>query len=375
MAAMKLFRLCTDQIALGQPLPWSVHNEPGQLLLSKGYVLQDSKQLEALIARGVYVDQEEFEAHEKTQAFNVARPDAVKLWSDLNDRVAHLLSNALNNPRLQHDVQDASVQIQRAILSTPQESVFEMLYSDPLSHAVSHSVNTAFVAALTATRLGWRDSEQATLTNAALTMNIAALTLHNTLATQRTAVTPEQREALAQHPHRSRAMLEASGVTDGDWLRTVEHHHVTPDGKGLPQERGHLTEQACLIHYADVYMAKLSARAYRNAMPAHQAARDLFVNGGGAQNPYVATLIKEIGIYPPGSFVQLANGDTAVVVKRGEAAHAPEVHTLMNSHGQPYRELVPRDTSKTPYKVVTGLPRGQIKTQLDRKRIFGYAAA
>lgn len=373
---MKLFRLCVEQVRPGEALPWNVRNEPGQLLLSKGYVIKDTDQALTLIERGVFVDQEEFDQHQQSLA-PVKPPllDPTHLWTQLNSQVHALLTNPQDHPAFQSDVQGASGHIQHALRSDPESVVFEMLSGEPQSNAVAHSVNTAFVAALTANRFGWSESEQATLTNAALTMNMAALALHNMLSTQRTALTPEQRCELHDHPAHSRALLEASGVTDADWLRTVEQHHITPDGRGLPQERGHLSEQACMIHYADVYMAKLSARAYRGALPAHQAARELFINGGGTQNPFVSTLIKEIGMYPPGSFVQLANGDTAVVLKRGEGAHIPQVRSLLNGRGAPYPEPEVRDTAQAAFKVVTGLPRGQVKTKLDRRKIYASARA
>ncbi len=369
---MKLFRLCTDQVRPGEPLPWNVRNEPGQLLLSKGYVIKDAEQAVTLIERGVFVDQEEFEQHQ--QSLLKAKPMALEptqLWTQLNSQAHSLLTLPHENPRFQDDVSQASEHIHQALRGDPEAVVFEMLSAEPQSNAVAHSLNTAFVAALTSTRFGWSEAEQATLTNAALTMNMAALTLHNTLSTQRTALTPEQRYELHDHPAHSRALLEASGVTDADWLRTVEQHHITPDGRGLPQERGHLSEQACMIHYADVYVAKLSARAYRGALPAHQAARELFVNGGGAHNPFVSTLIKEIGMYPPGSFVKLANGDTAVVFARGEGAHTPQVRSLLNGHGAPYAAPQARDTAQAAFKVLTGLPRGQIKAKLDRRKLSG----
>ena len=58
---MKLLRLCTQHIRLNHPLPWNVRSEPGQLLLSKGFVLTSQAQIDALMARGMFVDQDEYE--------------------------------------------------------------------------------------------------------------------------------------------------------------------------------------------------------------------------------------------------------------------------------------------------------------------------
>lgn len=38
-----------------------------------------------------------------------------------------------------------------------------------------------------------------------------------------------------------------------------------------------------------------------------------------------AALLKSVGLYPPGSFVQLVNGETGIVVARGKQANLPVV--------------------------------------------------
>ena len=151
------------------------------------------------------------------------------------------------------------------------------------------------LASLAAERLGWSDSEKLALIRAALTMNIAMLDLQNTLATQTTPLTPAQRADIDSHPQRGRAMLEAAQVTCQDWLRTVEQHHVTVDGRDIPKDRTDISPLACMVHYTDVYLARISPRATRAAQAVNVAARDLFMKAGGADNPYAAAIIKDGG--------------------------------------------------------------------------------
>lgn len=170
-------------------------------------------------------------------------------------------------------------------------------------------------------------------------------------------------------------MLEAAQVTCQDWLRTVEHHHVTVDGRDLPQDRTDISPLACMVHYADVYLARISPRATRAGQAVNVAARDLFMKAGGANNPYAAAIIKEMGIYPPGSFVKLANGDTAVVVRKGETAVTPQVHSLISADGWVFPDSKLRDTAKAEFKVTAAVPRGNVMLTLNRAKLFGYATA
>lgn len=372
---MKLLRLCTHQLRLHEPLPWNVRNEPGHLLLGKGFLLTDQAQIDSLLERGVYVDQDDYDEHLRTQKVEHTRKDPFAVWADILKRAGQLLRNHHSNPSFAQDLGELSTHIQGTMRDDVHAGTFEMVSGEASGYAVPHSLQTAFVATLAAERFGWSADECQILIRAALTMNIAMLEMQNMLAKQATPLTPQQRVDIANHPAKGRALLEAAQVSCRDWLCTVEQHHVTTDGQGMPQDRDDLSQMACIIHYADVYLAKLSPRASRPALAVNVAARELFVNSGGANNPYVSAIIKEMGIFPPGSFVKLANGDTAVVLRPGDTANTPQVHSLVSSDGWVFPDTVPRDTARPEFKVVSAVPRGNVLLRLDRQKLFGYAAA
>ena len=375
VASMKLLRLCANQIRLNEPLPWNVRNEPGALLLGKGFLIKEQHQIDTLLDRGMYVDQEEFEAHQRAIRAVKQKQDPFALWATILKKVGSVLRNHTDNPNFAQEIVTVSSVINGAMKQDVEAGTFEMIYSDHTSYAVAHSLQTSFVASLVAERFGWSEAERATLIKAALTMNIAMLDLQNLLAQQTTPLTPQQKADISSHPARGREILEQSGVTEVDWLRTVAEHHVTPDGKALPEDGTPRNELACMIHYADVYLAKLSPRASRPALASNTAARELYLAAGGASNPYTAAIIKEMGIFPPGSFVKLANGDTAIVLRRGESANAPQVQSLVSADGWVFPDPLFRNTAKPEFKVVSTVPRSNVMLHLDRKRLFGYHAA
>jgi len=373
---MKLFRLCSDQVQPQHPLPWNVYNDSSQLLLHRGYVLQDTAQVEALVSRGVYVDQQDFDAHASDVAREHRRRDAVALWQDLNQRVSRLMNPALDGPAFTQDIHEACDDLKHGMAQQLDASLFELLHADdPQSYAVTHAMQTAVVASLVGQRMGWGERERDTLIQASLTMNLGMSALQSTLSMQLGPLSGPQRQAVDAHGRHSRDLLEARGVTDTDWLNAVEQHHVTPNGGPLPAHHAQLGEAACMLHYVDVYLAKISSRASRPAMASHLAAKSLFVQADGARNPYVSALIKEIGVYPPGSAVRLANGEIGIVVRRGEAAHLPEVHSVISGTGQPLRQAVLRNTAEGAFKVTEALPRGRLSQSLDRRALFAQAAA
>jgi hypothetical protein len=372
---MQLLRLCAHQIQLNLPLPWNVRNEPGQLLLGQGFVLTNQGQIDSLLARGVYVDKDEFDAVEKSTYAPEKRKDPFSLWNNILKRTGTILRQFQGNPQFAKDITDLSGQVHAAMQADQEVGTFEMMHGDANGYAVSHSLQTAFVASLAADRLGWSESERLTLIRAALTMNVAMLDLQNTLTTQTTPLTAAQRMEIDTHPQRGRILLETAQVSCQDWLRTVEQHHVTVDGSDLPEDRSAVSPLACMVHYADVYLARISPRATRVAQTVNVAARELFMKAGGANNIYAAAIIKEMGIYPPDTFVKLANGDTAVVVRKGETAVTPLVHSLISAEGRVFHDSLLRNTAQAEFKVTASVPRGNIMLTLDREKLFGNVTA
>ncbi len=372
---MKLLRLCAHEIKVGRPLPWGVRNEPGQLLLNKGAVLHEAHQIETLLERGVYVDADEYEEEQRREAAaRAARAaDPFSVWSEIQRQVGHLLRNHGDSQDYPGDISTVGMQIRAAIGKDVDLGKFQMIQNESTNYGVTHSLQTAFVAYLAAERLGASESERAVVVSAALTMNIAMLELQNALVSQTTPLTQDQRKVIDHHAQASSQILQERGVTQRDWLQAIEHHHPTEGGKPLPAHQDvALSEVGCLIHYVDVYLAKLSPRATRPALASQAAAQQLFVTGGGANNRFISAIVKEMGIYPPGTFVKLANGETAVVVRTGENAHTPQVRALIGADGMPHMEPEPRDTANPKFKIASTIPRANILVRLNRPRLLGY---
>ena len=73
----------------------------------------------------------------------------------------------------------------------------------------------------------------------------------------------------------------------------------------------------------------------------------------------------------PGSFVKLGNGETAVVVRSGEAANTPHVCSLVSSDGRVYVHPIPRDTARPEFKVAATVARSNVLVRLDRPGLYG----
>lgn len=369
---MKMHQLALDDLKLNQALPWDVYDALGQLLLCKGFMVTKDSQLDSIILRGMFVEEGAFKTHSTSaqpQKFN-----PFWLWDDIQSKLTRCLRNIENEKDFPDQIENFASLVQ--FLSDKDADVgisVIMLQQDPIKTPVSHAMHVAIVVELVAKRLAWPTTTRLNAISAAMTMNISMLESQTRLLHQRTPLTEEQLLEIKAHPHKSYAMLKTAGVNTEEWLHAVRDHHETRTGKGYPREITDSSDMAELIHIADVFCAKVTPRAHRKAIAPNQAARELFLECGDPnKNPIPLLLIKEIGIYPPGSFVILANKETAIVVRRGTSANTPVVFSLIDPKGAPYGGPVKRDTSKKEFSITSVVPKEKITVRVNHSKIWGY---
>lgn len=235
-------------------------------------------------------------------------------------------------------------------------------------YSAHHALLCALVCEVCADWLEWPASEIDTLVRAALTMNLAMSAMQDTLARQLEPLSPEQREQVDGHADESAMLLAASGLKNDLWIEVVRLHHGGPgvdeaDASAPPAQR-----LARLLRRIDVYTAKLSSRASREAVSPAIAARDTCLDADGQPDPLGVAILRKLGLYPPGSFVKLANGDLGVVVRRGAKTHMPIVAALRRQDGGLHFSPKRRDTAQQRHAVVHGVTASDVKVRLNHPR-------
>jgi hypothetical protein len=234
-------------------------------------------------------------------------------------------------------------------------------------YSTHHVLLCAVICELCAQQLGWPDGECDTLVRAALTMNLSMAGTQDALARQTGPLSPAQRQEIGSHAERSAELLQAAGVGDALWLDVVRQHHAVRQDLPEADAAGRLAD---LLRRVDVYTAKLSRRASRDPVSPAIAARDVCMSADGQPDQVGATLLRVLGLYPPGSFVLLKNGEIGVVVKRGGKAHTPIVALLRRADGGLYAPPVRRDTATSTASVLRGVRLAEVKVRMNHERVL-----
>jgi HD-GYP domain-containing protein (c-di-GMP phosphodiesterase class II) len=218
--------------------------------------------------------------------------------------------------------------------------------------SVRHTLLAALFSAEQATANGLQHESVLTVIGAALTMNLASMTLHDEMFSLVGGLTEEIRDEILAHPNASARLLNSIGTFPQDWLEAVAHHHESVDGSGYPNgfTRANIGLPARMLRIADTLAARLLGRKRRS--PRHwsiQLARDaqrLIQHVFAADlekldRTLVRLLMTRLGTFPPGSLVRLNNGELAVVSRRqlGNNAMPHEVLAFLGPNGHPFETL------------------------------------
>ncbi len=233
-----------------------------------------------------------------------------------------------------------------------------------------HALLVMLVSEQAALLLGWSEDAVRSLGCAALTMNVAMAGLQDQLADSDLPLTAATRALIDQHPQQGAQLLRNAGVDDTLWCEVVRLHHDRGDAEcalaDLPQER----QLARLLRRADIFTAKISRRRSRAPMSPVQAAREACLGADGVPDDIGGALLRATGLYPPGSFVELANGERGIVVSRGRRANLPWVASLVSRSGMPLGEPALRDTLEARFAVRAAVASASIKVRPDHARIL-----
>lgn len=391
-----------DLLEIGKTIPVDLWDKTGKLLLRRGHSLQSEQHRQMLAAHEAAMTEGdaltwtrgyERMLHEMlrdgSSAEEISRltmpgeipesdfldePDALAGgWLMLRDRLQGILyhpqsaSGAVGAIGAIGQLERLRHQSLELLSREPDQCLFVLFQAlaDPaLGYCATHALLSAVVCELTAAKVGIGAAQRKSLFRAALVMNIGMARAQDNLATQNVIPSEAQRTLIREHPQLGVDLLHGLGLDDFDALDIVRWHHEPDAASARP---GNL-QLRHLLRVADMFVAKLAARKTRLAMSPLGAARSMVLDASGVAPVLGSAVATAVGFYPPGTYVQLVNGERAVVAARGQRAHDAHVISIVNAGGMPLLKYLYRDVRESRYAIRAPVNAEKIKVLVDFER-------
>ena len=190
------------------------------------------------------------------------------------------------------------------------------------------------------------------------------------LLKQSPLLTHAELELLKLHPVFGEEMLSKTQILSPESMTIVRHHHETVDGKGYPDGLSgeHIPVTVKIASIVNFYDNHCNKSDPKTSLTPAQAMSYMFARHRERFEPHLLSLfVRCLGVYPPGSIVQLSNDSIGMVVsvntrnplRPGVLIYDPEI---------PKNEALVFDLEKDPeLAIAKSIHPGELPPE-----VFGY---
>ena len=182
--------------------------------------------------------------------------------------------------------------------------------------AALHPLNVAVISLLMGRALGWSEGDMLDLGVGAMLHDIGKLDLPERVRQKGEHFSSSEVRAYEDHVARGVAQAARMGLATGATL-VIAQHHEHADGTGFPQRIGaeRMTPAARVVALVNRYDKLCNPPLGQRALTPHEALSLLFAQHRSRfDTSILAAFIKLMGVYPPGSVVQLTDDRYGMVV-------------------------------------------------------------
>ena len=393
---MKYVPIPVALLEVGKPLPVDVWSANGQLLLRKGQPVVSEEHREKLHAHNASSSPADAQAWQRSyermvhtmlvagagvEAISRApMPSEIRTsdyvvgdafnggWLDLQEVLRGVLYQgglAVSPLERLAGIEKKALHLLQADADDSLFCLFQALADTSQGYCASHALLCAVVCHMSALKLAMPVPQRTALVTAALLMNIGMARDQDSLARQNTAPTDWQRTLIQEHPQKSVAILQGFGIEDAEVLDIVRWHHEPDSLKGLPGTA--MARQ--VLAMADVFVAKMAARKTRVSLSPVKAVKSMVMGAEGTAQGIASAMAQAAGFYPPGTYVKLANGETAVSVQRGARANTPWVIPILDKDGVALGKHDCKETTTPAYTIAAAVATENVRVTLSVERI------
>ncbi|UCF30430.1 MAG: HD domain-containing protein [bacterium] len=206
------------------------------------------------------------------------------------------------------------------------------------AYTYQHCVNVGILALLLAEAEGFdmRAVKYAAL--AGMMHDIGKVKVPLEILNKPGVLTQREWAAIKAHPVYSAEVVRGMGGGE-EIVRAVKGHHMHHNGAGYPvaSTPAGPSDIAKLVSVVDNYDAITTIRSYKRPMTPQDALAFLQQGRGNMFDPrHVDSLVKMVGVYPPGAMVRLSSNEIGLVTDGGGQNSKPVIKMILDGDNRPF---------------------------------------
>ena len=264
------------------------------------------------------------EEHRKAyKAFRHAR----SLTSSMLDAIR--LGAAIDSAAAKATVND----VVQSIIRHPDAMLWLSKIREESSYTSDHSLNVCVLAVAFGRQLGMDTNDLEHLGLCGLLHDVGKMRVPKDILEKPARLTPKEHALMKAHTVHGRNLLLSTKNVYSGTIDVAYSHHERIDGHGYPRKLpgSGITRFARIVSIVDAYDAMTADRCYSRARTSTEALKIIYAERGKHFDPDLAlSFIETIGLYPPGSLVEVYGGEIGFVIEcNPQRRHLPKVLLLL----------------------------------------------
>lgn len=270
-----------------------------------------------------HVDVKE-EQRKMVNAFRAARRETKGMLDNIR------LGEAINTEQAKETVRECV----QSIIRHPDALLWMARIRDEQEYTAEHSLNVCILAVAFGKQLGLDEQDLEKLGLCGLLHDVGKMRVPVDILDKPGELTEKEKRMMKAHTVHGRNLLMSTPSIYAGAIDTAYSHHERMDGTGYPRKipGSGVSFFTRVIAIVDAYDAMTADRCYSRAKTSTEALKIIYEARGTHFDEQLALkFIQTIGLYPPGSLVELYTGEVGIVLESNQTfRHLPRVILLLD---------------------------------------------
>lgn len=230
-----------------------------------------------------------------------------------------------------------------SILRNPDASVWLTRIQAKHEPTAQHSMNVAALSIVMAKSLNMSNREMEDVGICGMLHDVGKTSVSSEILDKDGPLDEAEMAEMQRHARYGRDILVSTKSVMSGAADVAHSHHERPDGLGYPRRLtdDSIPQFAKIVAIAEAYDTMTINQPYRAALSPSDALQELYAQRGKQfDEDLVINFIDAVGIFPPGSIVQMLNHEVGIVLSNTKDKLRPRVIMILDAVGEPLTQRI-----------------------------------